>query len=118
VKYLSGLASNRDPPDFCLLSSKDYRREHGTQPKMGFLEITQVLISPADVQWNSQVTRGQAGSMQVERAEREPQRKVTLTVAPQDHRALGLKRTASKPTSVVRLSGLQSRVCHSPVLCL
>jgi hypothetical protein len=28
LNYLPGLASNRDPPDLCLLSSWDYRREH------------------------------------------------------------------------------------------
>jgi hypothetical protein len=27
MNYLSGLALNRDPPDLCLLSSWDYRRE-------------------------------------------------------------------------------------------
>jgi hypothetical protein len=27
VNYLPGLASDRDPPDFCLLSNWDYRRE-------------------------------------------------------------------------------------------
>jgi hypothetical protein len=27
MKYLPELASNHDPPDLCLLSSQDYRRE-------------------------------------------------------------------------------------------
>jgi hypothetical protein len=35
MNYLSGLASNHDPPDFCLLSSLDYRCE----PPVPFLRM-------------------------------------------------------------------------------
>jgi hypothetical protein len=39
---LPGLALNHDPPDLCLLSSKDYRRETQHQAYIGLLEALHV----------------------------------------------------------------------------
>jgi hypothetical protein len=51
VNYFPGLASNRDPPDLCLLSSLDYRRE------LLCLDAKNNL-KPGAVAYNSSYSRG------------------------------------------------------------